>query len=754
MAGRNNSAKMKALTISICLIFSILTITEGQSGRQLYGNVFNEKGETLIGATVIWEGTSIGTVTDERGDFWLEKQPDTANLLIQFVGYNPVTVEMYPHEDTAHIKIEGITELETVTVTEHRGDTYTSTLSTLNMEQITSCELKKAACCNLSESFETNGSVDVMRQDAVTSTSEIQLLGLRGIYSQLLMEKRPVYTGLGSPLALEYIPGTWVSGIQVSKGTSTVQNGPQAITGQINTELAKPWNDKQLFVNLFGSSIGRGEINVHANHKFGEHFSSGLLLHGSTTQGEFDRNDDGFLDQPKKKSLIALWRNYWVDDDFSTQFNVQVLDDERLSGQSAAFDEVPDQPGSVYEITQRNHRVDVFGKFGYVGFTKPETSFGFIYGGSLHDMKNSFGYTRYNGQQRNFYANLLYASFIGTTDHKVSVGASFQHDDYEEFLNDSDFSRVETMPGVFGEYSFTREKFGIIAGLRFDHHNLFGGFATPRLNLKYNFDGNTILRMSGGRGVRTAQILSENMAVMASNRQFVVDQSQLDIEDAWNVGLNFTKNFKLGGKSASLVADLYRTDFVNQVVMDMESEQGKVLFYNLVGKSYANSLLVLGTWAPLKGFDMKLAYKLNDVKVSYNPPTGNSHFDGPIQRPMTARHRGLVTLNYKTPDGKWMFNSYTQLVGKQRFAHSHGQPSELIRDFTGESPAYVTLNAQVSRNFKNLEFYLGGENLTDYRQEHAIVDALNPFGEYFDAMQVWGPLVGARAYAGVRWWID
>lgn len=733
------------------MIFSILS--QAQNNKQLYGNVFTESGELLIGATVLWEGTSIGTVTDEHGDFWIDKQRDTAILVIQYVGYNPVTVEMYPHEDSVFIKFEGATELETVVVSEHRGDVFTSTLETRNMEQITSCELKKAACCNLSESFETSGSVDVMRQDAVTSASEIQMLGLRGIYSQLLVEKRPAFTGLGSPLALEYIPGTWVSGIQVSKGTSTVQNGPQSITGQINTELVKPWNDKPLFVNIFGSTIGRGEINVHANKKFGDHFSSGLLLHGSSTQGEFDRNNDGFIDQPKKTSLVGLWRNYWVDDNFSTQINVQVLEDKRQSGQVTAFDDQPDAPGTAYQIDQQNRRVDVFGKFGYVGFMKPETSVGFIYGGSLHDMKNAFGNTRYNGQQKNFYANLMYASFIGTTDHKVNAGASFQHDDYEEYLNDTDFSRIETMPGVYGEYSYSPGKFGLIAGLRFDHHNRYGLFATPRVNLKYNFNDNTILRLSAGRGVRTAQILSENMAVMASNRQFVVDQSQLDIEDAWNVGLNFTKSFKLAGKSASLVADLYRTDFTNQVVMDMESEHGKVLFYNLDGKSYSNSLLVLGTWAPFKGFDMKLVYKLNDVKVTYNPPGSNGESD-PIQRPMMARHRGLVTLNYETPNEKWMFNSYTQIIGRQRFAHSHGVPSDIIKNFTGEAPAYVMLNAQVTRRFKTLEFYLGGENLTDYRQDAAIVDWENPFGQYFDAMQVWGPLVGARAYFGIRWWID
>jgi outer membrane cobalamin receptor len=735
---------MKALIASIILIFSILTLTTAQNTQQLYGNVFNEKGESLLGATVRWEGTNIGTVTDEHGDFWLEKQPDTANLVIQYVGYKPLTVEMYPHEDSVFIKVEGVSELETVVVTEHRGDNFTSTLDVRNLEHISSGELKKAACCSLAESFETNGSVDVMRQDAVTSASEIQVLGLRGIYSQLLVEKRPAFTGLGSPLALEYIPGTWVQGIQVSKGASTVQNGPQAITGQINTELVKPFDDKKIFVNVFGSTLERGELNLHFNKNINEKLSSGLLLHGSTTQGELDRNKDGFIDQPKKKTLTALWRNFYRADNFSTQLNVQALADERQSGQAASFNGDP----AAYRIEQKNRRVDVFGKFGYFGFLKPETSVGFIYGGSLHDMKNVFGLTRYNGQQRSAYANLIYASFIGTTDHKLNIGTSFQYDDYEEFLNEADFSRTEVLPGAFAEYNWTRDKFGLIAGIRLDHHNRYGFFATPRLNLKYNFNDNTILRMSGGRGVRTAQILSENMAVMASNRQFVVDQSKLGIEDAWNLGLNFTKNFKLAGKSASLVADLYRTDFVNQVVMDMESEQGKVLFYNLDGKSYSNSLLVLTSWAPFAGFDMKLAYKLNDVKVTYN----DGH--GLTERPLTARHRGLVTMNYETPNKKWMFNMNTQITGRQRFAHSHGVPSELIADFKGYSPAYTVVNAQVTRRFKTLEFYLGGENLTDYRQTKAIVDWEHPFGQYFDAMQVWGPLVGARGYAGIRWWID
>ena len=746
---------MKALTILFSFFLFTIPSLYSQSAKQLYGNVFNQDGEILIGATVVWDGTSIGTITDEHGDFWLPKMDTTANLHIQYVGYDPVYIEMYPHEDTAFIKIEGINELATIEVSEQRQDNYTSTLDPINLESLTACELKKAACCNLAESFETSGSVDVMKQDAVTSTSEIQMLGLRGIYSQLLLEKRPAYTGLGSPLALEYIPGTWVHGIQVSKGTSTVQNGPQSITGQINVELVKPWQDKPLFINLFGSTTERGEVNLHWNKRWTEQLSTGFILHGSTTRGEFDRNKDSFLDQPLKNTLDGMFRTFYQGDNFSTQFNVQALSDDREGGQ--LMPSGVSNPEDFYRIRQENNRVDVFGKFGYFGFDKPETSVGFIYSGSWHDMKNVFGKTRYNGKQENLYANLIYATILGTTEHKLNLGGSFQYDDYQENLNDTDFSRKETMPGVFGEYVYGGSKFGLIAGLRADRLEVAGPrggqqdltktFLTPRLNLKYNFSDKSILRLSAGRGVRSAQILSENMAVLASNRLLVVTEN-LNIEDAWNMGLNFTQNFKLAGRSASFVADLYRTEFTNQVVMDMETEHGQVLFYNLDGQSYSNSLLVLGSWNVFKGFDMKLAYKLNDVRITYQ---GDLR-----QRPMMAPHRALMTMNYETPGEKWMFNTNIHYTGWQRFADAEHIPSS-IEDkqyFDGYSPAYTLVNAQVTRRFKHWEIYVGGENLTDYRQEHAIVDWQNPFGEHFDAMQVWGPLVGARGYVGLRMWLD
>ncbi|GIV31698.1 MAG: TonB-dependent receptor [Saprospiraceae bacterium] len=737
---------MRTIIQTFALLFATIG---GLQAQTLYGNVFDEKGDPLIGATVLWQGTQIGTVTDEHGDFWIEKRPDTAMLVIQYVGIDPVTVEMYPHEDTVYIRVEGTVQLQTVEVQGQRTDNYTSTLAPANVEHLSSKELRKAPCCSLAESFETTGSVDVMRQDAVTSATEIQMLGLRGPYTQLLFEKRPAFAGLSSPLALEFIPGTWISGIQISKGTSSVQSGPQAIAGQINVEAAKPMDDKPLFVNLFGSTTERGEVNVHLNRRWSPEWSSGILLHGSTTQGTFDRNGDTFMDLPNKHTLDALFRTFYQSEQTRAQFNVQLVTDERTGGQ------MPDAVtnGSTrYTTSQRNNRLDVFGKMGYLGFDNPRQSLGFIYSFSKHDTDNRFGNRLYTGQQTAFYANLLLTAPLADARHTLHIGSSFQYDDYREKLDETPYSRKEIVPGSFVEYAYEGktegsflDRVGLIAGIRIDHHNLHGWFVTPRLNLKYNFDSETILRMNVGRGWRTAQIFAENLAVLATSRQIVVEEG-LQAEDAWNYGLNFTRNFKIGKRHFGWVLDAYLTDFNSQVVMDMESEHGKVLFYNLDGPSRSYSLLALLSFEVLDGLHGKVAWKFNDVKTTFR--------DGYHTRPLFAAHRALLTLDYETQSKRWMVNLNLQYTGPQRFANGHHVPDDQKAYFTGTTPGYVLVNAQLTRRFERLEIYAGGENLTDYRQQHAIVAWDDPFGPDFDAMQVWAPLVGIRGYVGLRWWIE
>ncbi len=751
-------------TNNIFSIIVLLLLVIQSQGQNIYGILQNQNAEPLFGATVQWQGTTLGTVVDENGNFELPKKDTAANLLIRYVGYDPIFINVEPSEDTVFIQIDGVSELLEIEIAAKIRDNYLSRLNPINIESISSKELKKAACCSLAESFETNGSVDISYSDAVTGAKEIQMLGLRGLYVQMLIEKRPALTGLGSSLAMEFLPGTWLESIQISKGAGSVQNGYQSIVGQINSTLKKPFEDKPLFVNLFATPMGRFEANVHLNKKINDEWSSGLLLHGNYMQHQVDNNGDSFMDMPTKKQLNGMYRLFYRGDIIRSQFNIHALTDERVGGQTTGghAHHGGGHIGDLYTVFQRNRRVEVFGKIGYLGFEKENTSLGFIYNASWHRLNNSYGYTDHLGTQKNAYANLIYNTYLGNTDHSLNAGLSYIYDDYEEKLNDSDFDRKERVPGIFAEYSLARndsnfetfnDKFGLIIGLRYDHHNQFGSLFSPKANVKFNFSDKSIVRLAAGRGFRTPNVIAENISVLASSRLIEVLED-LEMEEAWNFGINFTQNFPIGARELTFAADLYRTQFENQVIVDLETKRNSVLFYNLDGKSFSNSFLTMVMYELVENLNLKLAYKFNDVKMKYKFEQIRPENAELVEKPLLAKHRGLITLDYETRDENWMFSTHLQLVGKQRFPDNSALPADLRKDHEGYAPSYAVLGAQITRYIGNLEIYLGGENLNNYRQENPIIGWEDPFGDYFDATQVYAPVVGIRGYLGVRWFLE
>lgn len=721
-------------------------LTAQQAPQLLYGIVTNEKEELLIGATVQWRGTQTGTITDTLGRFWLPRQEREATLLVKYVGHDPGEVQVLPGEDSLWVEVSGITTLQEVTITEEGFDTRISTLETRNVESIHRNELRKAPCCNLSESFETNGAADVTYANALTGVKEIQMLGLRGIYSQFMVENRPALGGIATPFAFEYIPGTWLDGIQLAKGASTVKNGYTGISGQINADIVKPHLDRPVFVNGFTSTEGRGELNLHLNKKGKGRVSHGLLTHASLVENKWDMNNDNFYDAPNRHQINGLYRMFYESPGVCGQFNVQALSDRRQGGQ---INPIPGIPG-LFGIDQKNDRVEVWGKLGREGLLdKPYMELGNILSASWHRTQSVFGANIYQAEQRSVYWQSLFQTIIGTTDHKILLAPSVQYDDIDEKVNEGDLSRTETVPGAMFEYTYSRPNLDmeipdivVVLGGRVDWNSRFGWFVTPRLSAKYNFSTETVVRISAGRGYRSPNLIAENISVLASNRplHFAGD---LSYEEAWNYGINFTRNFKVARRNGSFSLDLYRTDFARQILVDVDQSPTDVFFYNVDGKSFSNSLLASLQYTPIPGFDVKLAYKWNDVQATFS--------DGRLKSlPLVATHRGLVTLDYTTPNKKWMFNSNIQIVGPQRLPDNSLIPHDYVHDFPETSPTYALWSAQITRSWNKIEFYLGGENLTGYQQHQAIIAVNEPNSPYFNGSQLWAPVMGTVAYLGVR----
>ena len=731
----------------------VLVDTSASASGKVRGLVMeeNNKGvfKPLEGASVVWLGTNKGTITNTEGMFELEQERENDQLVISYTGFKPDTISVADLKQVKIILASG-NQLKEVRVTSRQASTYINAYNPFRTATITQKELFKAACCNLSESFETNPSVDVSYNDAITGSKQIQLLGLSGNYTQLTVENLPGPRGLATPMGLNSIAGPWVESIQLTKGIGSVVNGYESIAGQINVELKKPATSEKLHVNGYVNSMGKADFNLNSTHHIGKKWATTFLLHDDFLNQKQDFNKDGFRDLPTGNlfSGINRWQ-YAGTNGLMAQFGVKVLTDDKTGGE-LEFDKKEKFSTDHYGLGINTKRYEAFGKIGYVFPEKKYQSIGLQLSAFDHNQDSYFGLTTYKGEQKNLYGNLIYQSIIGNDAHKFKTGLSFSRDDYNEDFNSINYQRLETVPGGFFEYSYKYDnKFDLVAGLRADHNSLFGWFATPRLNLRYQPVNGTTIRMAVGRGQRTANIFAENNSVFASARTINIFSGAagkaygLEPEVAWNKGISVDQKFRLFNQDATFGIDFYRNDFTNQVVVDLEDPR-EVKFYNLEGKSYSNSLQAELSVRPVEKFDVRLAYRFFDVKTTYG--------DKMLQKPFTAQNRAFANLAYELSG--WKFDYTVNYIGSKRIPYTASNPEAY--QLSEESPSYVLMNAQVSKSFgksKLFDLYVGGENLTNYFQKNAILASDQPFSNYFDASMIWGPVSGRQFYTGFRYTI-
>ena len=666
-------------------------------------------------------------------------------------GGEEVETEQKPHEHTE--ETENTVDLDAATIVSSMAATALDKDAAGLQINISDKELLKAACCNLSESFETNATVDVSYANAVSGTKQLKMLGLDQKYILLTKELLPEIRGISNAYGLNFIPGRWIQSIQLVKGAGSVTNGYESIAGHINTELYKSHDKAKTSLNFFGDINTRFEGNFVHNDNINEHWTQSVLLHGNTTIDKQDHNDDGFMDQPIGRNInISYLLNYndLSHSGLATHFGVNYVNDHRLGGQIDFHEKEDYLTANSYGIGVDIQRFQIWNKTGYVFKGKPYQSIGWMNQFTYHEQDSYFGLRTYDAEQKTFYSNLIFESIFGNTAHKYKTGLSFLYDNYNELYNLTNYKRDETAPGAFFEYTYSGDKLTVVAGARADFHNLAGTQFTPRLNLKYDIAPKTILRASAGRGFRTANVFADSQQFFASNRQIEILPNAdggiygLEPETAWNYGLSLQQEFQLFGRKSSVVADFFRTDFQNQVVLDLDESPQKIMFYNLDGKSYANSFQVQWDFQPVRRLEARLAYKYYDTKTDY--------LSGSKELPFTPKHRGFLNLAYSTlknSNGKqWAFDTTLQWIGEQRIPGTNSNPVEFQKPEFGES--YFLLNAQVSRNFsKVFRVYLGAENLLSYTQDEAIIDAQNPFGNYFDGGMVYAPVMPANFYIGL-----
>lgn len=735
--------KFFILQILILLSFQILKSQEIK--KVFVGEIVGNDTLPLYGATLVWLNSTIGGVTNEKGIAEIEcigKYPNM--LVVAYLGYRTDTIIIQDDNPFFSLFMHPDNQLDEFIVEAKLPSNFVEFLNPIKTEIISEDEFRKAACCNLSESFQTNATVDVGYNDAVTGSKEIMMLGLDGNYVQILTENQPLFRGLVQSFGLEYIPAAWMNKIAVSKGISSVKNGYEGLTGAVNIENKQPFIAEKFNADLFFNHQGRTELYLTAGQKISNKFANVAFVGAGINKAKWDVNQDGFLDNPLTTMFNIMDKMNYRNKKTEAQLSVKYAFEDRLGGE-INFNKSNDfNTTNHYGFGSKTNRLEFAAKNGYFLSGNEAQSLGLQLSGVYHKMDAFYGLHNYLGKELNANFNLIYQNIIKNTNHKMAVGGSFLIDDLSEKLDSFLLKRTEIVPGIFAEYTYSfLEKITLLAGIRMDYHNQFNLQFTPRVHLRYSPIENTSFRINAGRGWRVSNPFAENISLLVSSRTFNFLQP-LDKESGWNYGISFLQSFKIRKKQNSFALDYFRTNFTSQVIVDMDHQQGQINIYNLHGKSYSNSILAELNLEPIKNLTLKFAYKMDDVKTTMA--------NNLLPKFMVSKHKGLFAASYNWKEKGWEFNTNIALNGKKRLTQTtihdlNNHNDIVIQNF---SPIFTTLNLQIKKKINAWEFYIGGDNITNYKQNNPIINPENPFSNTFDGTQVWGPINGIIGYGGIR----
>ena len=717
--------------------------TSAAHAQNFQGSVRDSLDRPLPSARVVWllsqGGIGGGHYTDSLGrfSFALKSQPESVRAIVSAPNYFADTVLLqsgipYP------VRLQAIT-LNAYELVVESFSTSLYTAKPQFIENIGSRELRRAACCNLSESFETNATVDVGYTDAVTGAKTIQLLGLDGRYVSITSEQMPSIRGLASAYGIGYIPGPWMESIQISKGSGSAANGFESMAGQINVELKKPETADRFYLNAFLNHLGRFEMTLQHAERLNPRWSVLTLAQGDYFETITDRNADGFLDIPFKKSVSGMHRWKFQGKRMEAQFGAKVLAEDRKGGTLSAFQKP--SLGPIFLAAASTLRAEAFGKTGFFFAGKPYQSLGLMFSGTFHDQRGPIAGRNYLGQEYTGYFNLVFQSRIRNDNHSFKTGASMLYDQVEEGLDTQVFARTEAVPGVFLEYTWKPlSSLQLVTGGRLDAHNLFGLIPQPRFHLRWEPQCGYIFRLSGSRGFRSPNPFADRMGMLMTGREITVDIPEWKPELTWTYGGGFQWVRTLFGRDAQVTLDFFETRFERQFVADRE-QSGQLRMYYVEGSGFSRVAQANVSFFPLERFELRLGWKWQDVQAE---------FQGQLQAmPLMPMHRGVFTAGYNWKKAGFTVDATVQLMGPGRYPEV--DDPGLTENRPLETPWFGIVLLQMTKSIGPVELYAGVENLLDYRQENPLVDAGNPNGDNFDASLVFAPIFGRTFYAGVHW---
>ena len=711
--------------------------------------------------------------------------------MVLCVGLNAQSV------DTANIYKDRTDSLSATVFVGHQ-DNSISRGKTLRTELISASGLQKMACCNLAESFENSASVTVGYSDAVTGARQIRILGLSGTYTQMLDENRPVMRGITAPYGLSYVPGPWLESIQIAKGSPSVINGLESMTGQINLEHKKPTEEKPLFIQASMMSDTKADFNATSAWQLSPTIYTIVLGHVSGNFKTYDMNHDGFRDDPKMLQFNVANRWLYYTPELQVRWGVKAVRDRRQGGmdgydkdrvlswvskttvtESSELTSIKESlAGTSWGTDITNSLLNAYLKVGKPLREDGSSSIAAIADWSWQKSDSWFGASSYLAEQQSGFVNFLYRNKLNDShDFTVGLSGTFDHIDEDVAKLDynlwnmseggnilSPYSGIADhfFGGAYGEYTFhAGDIFTSIVGVSADWYKGNGFKVAPRVTLKYSPSEWFVARANGGRGLRYADPVADNIGVMSTHSRLKGDCMDRLLEDSWTFGGNVTfyMPFGVDPSKTYISFDYFRTQFSRQLMVDYEVPGADVnggrdiWFFDSDGRrSYSDNWQVDFNVEPFDRFTVALTGRYTNARQE-------NYVGDLVEKPMLSRFKGVLNLQYKTNLGRWIFDFTASVNGSARvydFMKNLKDDRGNLLYADGRTPVYPLLYAQITRRFRGFDIYAGVENITDFTQKHVLVGDRYSTGEWtpwtsgFDASCVWGPIMGRRINVGVR----
>lgn len=743
----------QCLLVVIALVLSAPIL----SAQYLYGQVTDMKDTPLPDAVVVWAGTSIGAATNQEGEFALPLPADTSIKQLKLVAIFGLVRDTFFVDDLSSywtFQVAAQVTLQEVTIMDERSGAFVSVLQPIKTEMINRTELRKAACCDLAGCFETQSTVQPTTTNVLTNAKELRILGLSGVYNQILIDGLPTIQGLTYTYGTGTIPGSILDNIWVVKGANSVLQGYESMVGQITVFPREGGSAEPFTTDILVNSFGEKHLNAAmATNK--KKYTNYLAVHASLPGGRWDRDNDNFLDLPllTRYSVYNKWRFRKENEKgFSAFVAGRMVQEQRIGGQKTF--NYPQDTGTMRNYGQvvRFFQPEISTKIGWRWNENQKISLlsSFV----AQDQQSWFGLTRYQANQRYAYANLQYELYWGKKHlHELKTGLSYRHFNLDETIRfapadtlkrnyGGNYLKKEQIPGLFAEntFHFKDGRWVWITGLRADQHNTFGWHVTPRTMLRFSPSTNLDIRGSIGSGWRTVNLFSENIGLLTGNRDLVFMET-LQPEKSWNMGVNATQRFKFQQFNFTVTGDLYHTRFQNQFFPDYDTAPEQAILANFMGKSISNGFQMEFSAAWKRLVELRAAYNFLDV---YRVENGKK-----MLLPFNPRHKVLGVATVRTPNERWQFDTNIHWYAKQRLPDTRLNPEALRRpDY---SQPYTMASVQARLNLKRFAFFAGCENLLDFRQKRPILGWEQPFSVGFDPAFAWGPTRGREFYIGCNY---